>query len=198
MRIILGVLLLASLQVNAQKFVLEQDQRIKEDKFYYEHTDLTYLTKTYDISDSWDITPFTGYRLIYENKKNVFETYSRFHIGAHVKVSGDWGKIVFRNRYEFTPGHTLGTLDTTNDHRFRLRTKYCLPVSITKYKITPNISDEFFFDLDHVDYTRNRFALGLGAKVGPIKPELYYFAEFKKSSDWKRVDVVGLLFKYDF
>jgi|TARA_Y100000401_G_scaffold45340_1_gene34814 hypothetical protein len=198
MKNIIALLFLLTLPVHGQKLVLEQDQRIKEDKFYYEHTDLTYLTETYKISDSWDITPFTGYRLIYENKKGAFKTYSRFHIGAHVKVIGEWGKIVFRNRYEFTPGHELGDLYTTNDNRFRHRIKYYLPVSISKYKITPNISDEFFFDLDHVDYTRNRFAIGLGAQIGRVKPELYYFAEFKKSSDWKRVDVVGLLFKYQF
>jgi len=198
MKNIIALLLLLTISVHGQKFVLEQDQRIKEDKFYYEHTDLTYLTKTYDISKSWDITPFTGYRLIYENKKGEFKTYSRFHIGAHVKVKGDWGKVVLRNRYEFTPGHELGNIYTKNDNRFRHRIKYYLPVSISKYKITPNISDEFFFDLDHFDYTRNRFALGIGAEIGPIKPELYYFAEFKKSSDWERVDVVGLLFKYQF
>ena len=63
------LLFFCPLSVLGQKVVLEQDQRLKKDKFYYEHTDLTYLTKTYQISKSWDITPFTGYRLIHENKK---------------------------------------------------------------------------------------------------------------------------------
>ena len=191
------LLLFCPLSALGQKVVMEQDQRLKKDKFYYEHTDLTYLTKTYQISKSWDITPFTGYRLIYENKKG-FKTYSRFHIGGHVKVQGKWGKIAFRNRYEFTPGHELGDLYTKNDNRFRERIKYYAPFSFTKYKITPNISDEFFFDLDNFDYNRNRFAIGLGAKVWRLSPELYYFAEFKKSSNWKRIDVIGFLVKYKF
>ena len=197
-KVFIIVLLFWAQSIVAQNFVLEQDQRIKEDKFYYEHTDLTYETKTYDISENWSITPFTGYRLIYEYKKGDFQTYSRFHFGAHVKVKGDWGKVAFRNRYEFTPGHELNTLNTSNDHRFRIRAKYYAPFSFTKYKITPNISDELFIDLNHTDYTRNRFALGLGAKVGKFSPELYYFAEFKKSSGWERVDVFGFLIKYKF
>lgn len=198
MRILTVLLLLWGHSMQAQKLVLEQDQRTKKDKFYYEHTDLTYLTPTYEISENWNITPFTGYRLIYENKKGDFKTYSRFHLGAHVKGQGQWGKLAFRNRYEFTPGHELGDLKTKNDNRFRIRAKYYAPFSFTKYKITPNISDELFIDLDHVDYTRNRFAVGLGAKIGRVSPELYYFSEFKKSSDWERVDVYGFLVKFNF
>ena len=71
------MLLFCPLSALGQKVVMEQDQRLKKDKFYYEHTDLTYLTKTYQISKSWDITPFTGYRLIYENKKGFKSLFQR-------------------------------------------------------------------------------------------------------------------------
>lgn len=198
------LLILSMNNIFAQGFVLEQDQRIKDGDFYYEHTDLTYLISKYSLlkKDKFDlnVTPFVGYRLIYEEKGEEFKTYSRFLAGAHIGVANkDWGKVVFRNRYEFTPGEWMGNLNTKNDNRFRERIKYYFPISFTKYKITPNITEEFFFDIDNgFEYDRNRLGGGIGAKIGNFSPEIYYFAEFKKSSNWNKKDVFGFLIKYNF
>jgi len=188
----LTILFVSIANIDAQNLILEQDQRIK-DKFYYEHTDLSFFAKDYK-----NVKAFTGYRFIVEDK-NDWKSYSRFHAGANVKLEKKWGKIVFRNRYEFTPGHELGNLRADNNSRFRERVKYYLPLKYTKYEIQPNISDEFFFDINKgFGYTRNRFAIGLGAKIGKFKPELYYFQEFKKSSGWRGQNVLGFLVKYVF
>ena len=187
-----AVLLITLNSLTAQKFVLEQDQRVK-DSFYYEHTDISYFAKGTN-----HFTAFGGYRFIVEDK-GEWKNHSRFHAGANIKVEGRGGKIVNRSRYEFTPGHELGNLGSSNGSRFRNRIKYYLPYRFTKYDIRPNISDEFFFDINKgFDYTRNRFAIGLGAKIGKFKPELYYFNEFKKKNGWSGVNVFGFLVKYEF
>jgi hypothetical protein len=192
MKLITFLILIIHINVLGQKYVVEQDQRIK-DSFYYEHTDISYFSRPLG-----HITPFGGYRFIIEDK-NEWKHHSRFHVGANIKFAGKFGKIVNRNRFEFTPGHALGDLDSNNDIRFRNRIKYYTPFSFTKYKITPNVSDEFFFDLQNrSNYNRNRFALGLGATIGNFKPEVYYFAEFKQSGGWTRTDVFGFLVKYEF
>jgi len=191
--ILLIYVILTSINLIGQKLILEQDQRLKGDNFYYEHTDLSYFAKSYK-----NVTGFAGYRFIVEDKGD-WKRHSRFHLGANVKFDSKLGKLVFRNRYEFTPGHELGNLDTDNGNRFRERIKYYLPFEWTKYKIQPNFSDEFFFNINNkFSYSRNRVAIGIAATVGKFKPELYYFKEFKKNEGWRGRSVFGFLVKYEF
>jgi hypothetical protein len=180
--------------IAAKGFVAEQDLRIKEGEFYYSHTDLSYFFPSWSV-----VTPFVGARFLAEIKSD-WKYFSRFHGGFNLGFKGGFGKLSARSRFEFTPGKVLGTLDTDDDYRLRQRIKYDLPFSFTAWKIKPNVFDELFFDAtEGFEYNRNRLGLGLGAKIGKrFKPALYYFKEFKKSSDWKGKNVFGFAVKIAF
>ena len=179
-------------------FVLEQEGRIKDGDPYYEHTDVSY---NYKINEKW--TPFVGYRFIVEDKggKTGVKDFSRFLVGFNYTEKGNWGKLALRTRGEFTPGHELGSLDTENDYRIRERIKYDLPYSWTKFKLTPFVYDEVFFDMDNsFDFTRNRVGGGIGYTITKhIYGDLYYFHETKKSGNsWVDADIGALIIRYKF
>jgi len=194
--IILYVCLLMTSLKAQSIFILEQEGRIKDGDPYYEHTDISY---NYKINDHW--TPFVGYRFIVEDKGSSVKDFSRFLVGFNYTETGKYGKLAFRTRGEFTPGHELGNLDTENDYRLRERIKYDLPYSWTKFKLTPFIYDEVFFDLDNgFDFTRNRAGAGIGYTITKhIYGDLYFFHETKKSgSTWVDADVGALIIRYKF
>ena len=171
--------------IPAQDFILENDMRLKEDKFYYQHTDLTYLYKINDL-----FSPFTGYRFINEIKGG-WKHYHRFHVGIKSKQETPIGSFSMRNRSEYTPN---------DDIRHRTRLKYS-PLSFGKKYITSlYIFDEVFIDLnDSVSYTRNRLGGGFETKFSKKwSASLYYFAEFKKKDSWRHKDIVGIYMKYKF
>lgn len=179
-------------------FVLEQEGRIKDGDPYYEHTDVSY---NYKINEKW--APFVGYRFIVEDKggKTGVKDFSRFLVGFNYTEKGNWGKLALRTRAEFTPGHELGDLDTENDYRIRERIKYDLPYSWTKFKLTPFVYDEVFFDMDNgFDFTRNRVGAGIGYTITKhIYGDLYYFHETKQSgTHWVDADIGALIIRYKF
>ena len=177
-------------------FLLEQEGRIKDGDPYYLHTDLSY---SYKLTKHW--TPFVATRFILEEKGNR-ETYaSRFMVGTHYTLNENWGKLAFRTRFEFIPGHELGNLRTANDYRVRERIKYDLPYSWTKFKLTPFIYDEVFFDMDNgFEFNRNRAGGGIGYSITKnIFGDLYYFHETKLSgSTWVDADIGALIIRYKF
>lgn len=165
--------------------VLEFDQRTKDD-FYYIHSDITYFQ---DAGENF--TFFTGARYLLEKKQKGWLGRGRIHIGMNAKIEGRAGKLVSRTRYE-------RTIDVEGKGNVRERLKYYFPFSWSKYKIRPNVFNEFFFDADGFDFGRNRAGGGISAKIGKFKPEIYYFSEAKKSRGWGAVNVVGFLVKYSF
>lgn len=183
----------------AQSFyVFEQEGRIKDGDPYYEHSDISY---NYKINEHW--TPFVGYRFIVEDKggKTGVKDFSRFLVGFNYTEEGKYGKLAFRTRAEFTPGHEMGNLDAENDYRIRERIRYDLPYSWTKFKLTPFVYDEVFFDMDAgFDFTRNRVGGGFAYRITKhIYGDLYYFHESKQSgAHWVDADIGALIVRYRF
>lgn len=179
-------------------FLLEQEGRTKDGEPYYEHTDISY---SYNLTKKW--TPFAAYRFIYEDKggKTGYRFASRFMLGTHYTEKGEWGKFALRTRFEFIPGHELGDLNVANDYRVRERFKYDLPYSWTRFKLTPFVYDEIFFDLDSgFDFNRNRAGAGIGYTITKhIYGDIYYFHETKLSgSRWVDADIAALIIRYKF
>ena len=191
------LLFLLGLSIQAESFfLLEQEGRTKDGDPYYLHTDLSY---SYKLTKHW--TPFIATRFILEEKGNR-ETYaSRFMVGTHYTLNENWGKLAFRTRFEFIPGHELGNLNTSNDYRVRERIKYDLPFSWTRFKLTPFVYDEVFFDMDNnFQFTRNRGGAGIGYTLTKhIFGDIYYFHETRLSgSHWVDADIAALIIRYKF
>jgi len=179
-----------AVSLNAQNFTLENDIRVKNDDFYYQHIDITYKQNIHNL-----FSPFVGFRFVNEDKEE-WEHFSRFHVGFSSNKKTDWGKFSLRNRLEYVPDWGLDK----DNLRHRIRIKYS-PFSFGKNHISfPYFYNEFFFGLnDHFDYVRNRIGGGLETNLTKhLTSNFYYFSEKKQKRDWRHVNVFALSLKYKF
>ena len=174
---------------------LEQEFRWGDDMSnpYYNHTDVGI---TYSGLTDWFDLGF-NYRYINEEKSNEWKREHRPHINGTIKWKlkdfsfSNRGRLEYRERED-------------SDEAWQCRNKLSIkpPILLTKYKISPYIADETFFDSDSQELNRNRLYTGLSFQIfKSLKAETYYLWQRSKSSSsgkWTDYNIAGTKLKLSF
>jgi hypothetical protein len=91
--------------------------------------------------------------------------------------------------------------DTSPDvWRYRNKTTYRFPFTLTDWKLKPYIADEIFIEEDSRNMSRNRFYAGVGFNITEsIKGEVFYLLQSSRDDGrWNDVNVLGTKIKFDF
>jgi hypothetical protein len=180
-------------QINKElKIILEEETRLGQDMgdFAYQHIDAGLMRK---MTNWLDLS--LNYRHIFQKKDNAWEEEYRPHFNATLKCR--WFNLDFsnRNRFEYR------ILSKTKDSwRYRNMSKIKIPLNWTKFKLSPYIAEEAFFNFDQGDFNRNRLYLGSEFKlVKNLQGELYYLRQSSESrGNWTDINVLGTKIKLIF
>ena len=174
---------------------LEQEFRWGDDMSnpYYNHTDVGIVYSS--LADWFDLG--FNYRHINEEKSGGWKREHRPHLNGTIKWK--WQDFSFSNR-----GRLEYRERQDSDEAWQYRNKLSIkpPIALTKYKISPYIADETFFDSDSQELNRNRLYAGLSFQIFKhLKAEAYYlWQRFKSSSSgkWTDYNVIGTKLKLPF
>lgn len=182
---------------------VEQEERFNEYRFINTETLLML---------GWKMNPYLsvylGNRWVYERSKGKgpIKAEQRPTLDVCLAAPEFWTlKLDFRSRFEYRNKHGADAYMRYRE-RIRLRTSW----SVTDFKISPYVSNEFFFsdkpgrDKDDI-FDRNRSQVGLSFKPIPSLKELscslYYMVQHDLSSDssaFAPTNVYGFELAYTF
>lgn len=176
----------------ALKLVLEEEFRWGNDmnRFIYHHSDIGLV---YKITDWFNLGQ--NFRYVINDNAGQWEHEARPHLNATFK----WTlfNLDFSNRNRFEYRHLTRTKDTW---RYRNMSKLKIPLNWTRFKISPSLSEEAFFNFDQDDFNRNRLSSGIEFKLAKnLHGELYYLWQSSESKgDWTDINVLGTKIKLIF
>ena len=174
------------------KVKLEEEFRFGDsmEALYYHHTD---LSLTYKLTDWF----FLGiaFRQIYEKKNGEWREENRPHINGTFKWTMHEFNLKNRSRLEYRIRE--GKEETM---RYRNKLTVTPPFKWTKLSIQPFVADEVFGDFDKGELNRNRFYMGIKAKLSEnLKLNIFYLWQTsKKQEEWLNCNVVGIKLGFVF
>lgn len=185
------LLLLVPYKLSAGQIMLDDRLRVKESDLFYHHTALSYKAIPRKL-----LSPFAGIRFI-QQQGSEWNYFTRFFLGVNLAIKQLPGTLNLTSAFEFRPGNMLGSLDTSDELRFRQRFLYKFPFTFSALQLTPIVFDELFFRAsDNFQYYNNRLGLGFNGKIGQhFRPSISYYRAFQKSKGWQSDGVIELVFK---
>jgi len=167
------------------KLIWEPKMQVRDDmsNFYYAET---VQGISYKLSDHFDLGLFYLYAWAeVPTRRDVTEHRLRTQVTWHTKIGG--GKISNRSRYEYRE------IEGDGRHRYRNRIQFSKAVTIFDHKITPYMSNEFFWSITEGEYVQNRVAVGFSREITDhVKGGLYYMLRSdRKGSDWNERNIIG-------
>ncbi len=171
----------------------EEELRFGEgsDNLYYEHSDIGMVWSGMADWIDWGF----NFRLI-EQKDSEGTCRPEYRPHMNLTFKNLLGQeLSNRSRIEYRD------IDSTEyEWRYRNKTTYKLPFTLTEWKLKPYVADEVFIECDSSNMDRNRFYAGLGFDITKsIKGEVYYLLQSSRDDgQWNNINVLGTKIKFDF
>jgi len=132
-----------------------------------------------------------GLFYLYADKQSTGGVWTKENRGrAEVTLKETFGsfKISDRNRYEY---RVVGGSEKT---RYRNRIQIARPLEFKGHKLTPYVSNEFFYDNKDHAYNQNRATFGINKKINDtLTAGAYFLLQTTRSGggDWGQTNVFG-------
>ena len=156
---------------------IDFDGRVNKTGFFHKHLDVGIH---YPFMPTWSIG--FKYRSQYRTKEDAWNLEQRPQVELLKAINRPNAKWQFRTRMDYRIRE-----GKDDEMRNRSRIQFKFPKSITRFKITPFISNEFFFAPKTWDYYINWISFGFDlpkSKYG--KPSIFYkYVQTYIDGDWK-------------
>lgn len=177
----------AQKQLNDKCMIIaEEETRFADDfnKFVYQAEDIGIAYKFFD----W-LSMSGNFRYIVQENGSSWEHEARPHV--NLTLAKDVLKFNLSNRSRFEYRYLTRTKDS---ERYRNLTQIILLSGWSRFKISPFVREEAFFNTDQDNYNQNRLSGGVGFRLlEKIKSELYYMWRTDKSvGKWTDANVMGV------
>jgi len=178
----------------SEKWVVEGKEEFRFGKDMRElHSNRTGIGIAYIFTDRISLS--LNYTQIYDLKNGAWREENRTHTNLQFKWKAIGLTFEDRNRMEYRVRD-----DTEKSWRYRNKLTIALDVKWTKIQLQPFAADEVFVDFKEDELNRNRFYVGVKAKLMKhLKTSLHYlWQSSKKGEDWVDFNIVGIDMKFAF